>query len=406
MFRLRLLLTSLLAGAARRPAKADGCATNPKWVSVSGAKNSFRSSAELQNVAAGKTLERGEFSPAHRQLMRVKTPLLAVIAVVLLASSTILPAAEPALQRFSRTERHMGADFTIKLYAADEDSAERAFKAAFSLVAEYDKAMSDYNAESELSQLGSKSPTKEFVPVSQPIWQVLLRAQEISEKTDGAFDVTVGPLTKLWRRARRQKELPEEDELKTAMAAVGWRNLVLDKDRPAVSLTKPNMRLDLGGIAPGYAADKVLEKLRESGIKSALADASGDVALGDAPPGEKGWKVGLAPLKAEGPPERFLELANCAVSTSGDAYRGVEIGGVRYSHIVDPQTGIGLKHRSSVTVIAPNCTTADALATALSVVGPQKTDNLLEQFPGCGARMIWQDDQGQTHERQSPEFPK
>jgi thiamine biosynthesis lipoprotein len=300
----------------------------------------------------------------------------------------------------------MGADFSIKLYATDEQSAEEAFKAAFGLVAQYDQAMSDYNAESELSQLGMKSPTEELVSVSQPLWRVLLRAQEISEKTDGAFDVTVGPLTKLWRRAKRQKELPEEDERQAAMAAVGWRNLVLDKDRPAVSLTKPNMRLDLGGIAPGFAADKVLEKLRKLGIQSALADASGDVALGDAPPGETGWKVGLAPLKADGPPERFLELANCAISTSGDAYRGVEIGGVRYSHIVDPKTGIGLKHRSSVTVIAPNGTTADALATAISVGGAKRVDELLKRFPGCSARVIWQEDQDQTHEQESEGFPK
>ena len=300
----------------------------------------------------------------------------------------------------------MGADFTIKLYAADEETAEQAFKAAFGLVAEYDKSMSDYNAESELSQLGQKSPTQEFVTVSKPLWEVLLRAQEVSEKTNGAFDVTVGPLTKLWRRAKRQKELPEEDERQKALAAVGWRNLVVDKDRPAVSLTKPNMRLDLGGIAPGFAADKVLERLSELGIKSALADASGDVALGDAPPGEKGWKVGLAPLKGNGPPERFLELANCAVTTSGDAFRGVEIGGVRYSHIVDPKTGIGLKHRSSVTVIGPNCTTADALATSLSVVGPDKMDELLKHFPRCSAREVWQDGEARVYHTESEDFPK
>jgi FAD:protein FMN transferase len=142
------------------------------------------------------------------------------------------------------------------------------------------------------------------------------------------------------------------------------------------------------------------------GIKSALADASGDVALGDPPPGEKGWKVGLSPLKADGPPERFLMLANCAISTSGDAFRGVEIGGVRYSHIVDPKTGVGLKHRSSVTVIAPDCATADALATAVSVLGPDRGLELLKAFPGSCARVLWQDEQGETHLTQSPNFPK
>ena len=111
-------------------------------------------------------------------------------------------------------------------------------------------------------------------------------------------------------------------------------------------------------------------------------------------------------MKADSPPERFLELANCAISTSGDAFRGVEIGGVRYSHIVDPKTGVGLKHRSSVTVVAPNCITADALATALSVLGPQQGLAVLKQFPGTHARIVWQDDQGEVHSIESPEFPK
>jgi len=348
-----------------------------------------------------------EKSPPLHAARRHLLLIAAGIVLGLLLSGEALAADAPAaLQRFSRTEKHMGADFTIKLYASDEETAERAFKAAFGLVAEYDKLMSDYNPESELSQLSQKSPTEEFIPVSKPIWNVLLRAQEISEKSEGSFDVTVGPLTKLWRRAKRQKELPEEDERQAALAAVGWRSLVVDKDAPAVSLGKANMRLDLGGIAPGYAADQVLVKLRESGIKSALADASGDVALGDPPPGEKGWKVGLSPLKADGPPERFLTLANCAISTSGDAFRGVNIGGVRYSHIVDPETGVGLKHRSSVAVLAADCTTADALATTVSVLGPEKGMELLKAFPGSSARILWQDEHGETHLQQSANFPR
>ena len=337
-------------------------------------------------------------------------PLLLFLALALAGQTTTnTVAADDALaplKRFGRTEKHMGADFTVKLYAPSEEEAERCFKAAFELIAQYDQLMSDYNSESELSQLGQKSPTRQPIPVSQPIWEVLVQASKISEQTDGGFDVTVGPLTKLWRRARRQKELPTDEERQTALQSVGWQSVVPDPQRPAISLTRPNMRLDLGGFAPGYAADCALARLRELGAKSALVDASGDVALGNAPPGEQGWTIGIAPLKADRPPERFLELANCAISTSGDAFRGVEIGGVRYSHIVDPKTGIGLKHRSSVTVIAPNCTTADALATAVSVLGPEQGLSVLKHFPGTQARIVWQDDQGETHSVESPGFPK
>jgi len=330
-----------------------------------------------------------------------------LVLIVLIAC----PAGAAELERFQRTEKHMGSDFTVKLYAPSEEAAEKGFAAAFALIAEYDKSMSDYNAESELMQLCAKSPTSSPVPVSPPLGDVLQRANEISEKTDGAFDVTVGPLTKLWRRARRQRELPTEEERTAALEAVGWKNIEFVQRRAgdvnppvAVILKKPNMRLDLGGIAPGYAADKALAKLKELGFNSALVDASGDVALGDPPPGEKGWKIGIAPLKADDPPDRFLVLSNAGISTSGDAYRGVEIDGVRYSHIVDPQTGIGVKHRSSVTVIAPDCTTADALATALSVLGPEKGLKLLERFPKTHARIVTQDDRGEVRAIESPGF--
>lgn len=340
----------------------------------------------------------------RENLPKLVAKFVGTLWLLLILLPSLISAAD--LQRFGRTERHMGADFTVKLYAADEKAADDAFMAAFDLIAQYDKMMSDYDADSELSQLGQKSPTAGFVKVSQPLYDVLKAARDVSQATDGSFDVTVGPLTKLWRRARRQKELPTDEERETALKSVGWQSMKLDENQQAVSLSKPNMRLDLGGIAPGYAADHALKKLRELGIKSALVDASGDVALGDAPPGEKGWKIGIAPLKADGPPDRFLTLANCAVTTSGDAFRGVEIGGVRYSHIVDPKTGVGLKHRSSVTVIAPNCTIGDALATAVSVLGPEKGLEALKRFPGTQARFVTQDEQGQVHEVESEGFPR
>lgn len=314
------------------------------------------------------------------------------------------------LERFERTERHMGSDFTVKLYAVDKATAEKGFQAAFKLIADYDKSMSDYNPDSELMRLCAKGPTEHFNGVSRPLFDVLTRARVISEKTDGAFDVTVGPLTKLWRRARRQKELPTDEERRSALEAVDWQSVetktieYFTPKRYGLRLKRPNMRLDLGGIAPGYAADQALAELGRLGITSALVDASGDVAVGDPPPGEKGWKIGIAPLKVDDPPDRLLLLANMAISTSGDAYRGVEIDGVRYSHIVDPKTGIGLKHRSSVTLLAPDCTTADALATAVSVLGAEKGLEVLKQFPNTHARIVTQNERGEMREVESEPF--
>ena len=233
-----------------------------------------------------------------------------------------------------------------------------------------DACLSDYASDSELSRLSNSAPTPEPVPLSDDLWAVLTRAQQISEQSHGAFDVTVGPLTKLWRRARRQRQMPPEERLREARAAVGYQSLVLDPAAHTARLTKPHMRLDLGGIGQGYAVDQALLELEKLGIHQAIINASGDLAASGPPPGQPGWVVGIAPLEPQAPPSVFGYLAHQAISTSGDAFQFVEIDNVRYSHIVDPRTGLGLTQRSSVSVLARNCTDADALATAASVLGP------------------------------------
>ena len=149
------------------------------------------------------------------------------------------------------------------------------------------------------------------------------------------------------------------------------------------------MRLDLGGIAAGYAADEALTALNQKGVTRAMIDASGDIVVGDPPPGTEGWRIGIAPLTdPKGPPSRFLLLKNASVTTSGDAFQHVEFGGKRYSHIVDPRTGLGLTDQSSVTVVARDGTTADSLATAVSVLGPTRGLELIERTAGAAALIV------------------
>jgi thiamine biosynthesis lipoprotein len=312
-------------------------------------------------------------------------PLVALAALCTLRSAD---AAEPQLQRFQATEVHMAVSFAVVLYAPDQETANRAFDAAFARIAELDRAMNDYNEESELSRLSLASPTTEPVPISDDLLAVLVRSQQMSEASGGAFDVTIGPLSKLWRRAHRQRELPAGDRLAEARAAVGYRNLRLDEKARTAELLKPNMRLDLGGIAKGYATDEALKALAQLGITRAMVNASGDMAMGDSPPDEPGWKVGIAPLEVDGPPSRFLRLKNCGIATSGDAFQFVEIEGKRYSHIIDPRTGLGLTDQCSVTVVARDGTTADALASAVSVMGPEAGMRLVEETPGAAAAIV------------------
>jgi FAD:protein FMN transferase len=311
--------------------------------------------------------------------------------------------AEP-LMRYQQTQRHMGSEISITLYAPTDARATAAFQAGFAQFAAIDKVGSDYNPDSELSLLSRAAPSSKPIPVSETLWPLLSAAEKYAQASHGAFDITVGPLTKLWRRARRQKEMPTDEELANALAAVSWKNLVLDESTRTAALLKPNMRLDLGGIAQGYAADKAVAAMKTLGITRVLVDASGDVALGDPPPGETAWRVGLSPVAGEGMAERIVSVANMAVVSSGDAYQAVTIQGKRYSHIVDPKTGLGLTGRSQVTVIAPDATSADALATALCVLGPEQGFKLLEKYPNTHARIVSQADDNSLVERESPHF--
>ena len=245
--------------------------------------------------------------------------------------------------------------------------------------------MSDYRAESELMQLSRHAATGEWVPVSEDLGRVLVAAQAVSASSGGAFDVTVGPLVRLWRRARRQERAPTPEAIEEALCAVGYRKLELAQGGREVRLEAPGMRLDLGGIAKGYALDEALESLRAEGIEAALVDGGGDVRVGAAPPGRPAWRV-----RVDSPDEPlWLELVDSAVATSGDAYRFVELEGVRYSHIIDPRSGRALAQQATVSVIAQDGMTADALASAASVLGPREALAWLRAERGVQARWIW-----------------
>jgi thiamine biosynthesis lipoprotein len=324
-------------------------------------------------------------------------------SIVCLAASAFLPSPAGAEdQRFVFEKAEMGVPFRLTFYAPDEPTAKAAADATFGHLEVLNSILSDYDPESELSRLGQQSGSGQAVPVSTVLWTVLDRSQDLATRTDGAFDVTIGPLVNLWRRCRRKQELPSKELLAEMRARVGYRSMRLDPARHTVELLKPDMRLDVGAIAKGYAADEALRILATHGITRALAAASGDIAAGDPPPGEPGWKVQV-PALADQPnaaPEILL-LAHRAVSTSGDTYQYVDIGGVRYSHIVDPRTGLGLTDRSLVTVVAPNGLTADGLDTAIDVYGWPRSAELLRAYPGAVARGLRMHD-GKTETWTSP----
>ena len=295
-----------------------------------------------------------------------------------------------ALTRYEFTQPQMGLPFRIVLYAPDAATAQAAAQAAFARIAELNSVLSDYDSDSELSRLSQTSGEGKDVPLSKDLWFVLNRAQTLARETDGSFDVTVGPFVNLWRKARRQRELPNPTQLAEARAAVGFRKLQLDPRRRSARLLAPKMRLDLGAIAKGYAIDQALSVLRTNGLHRALVAGGGDIAAGEPPPGQSGWRIELAPLDTtNAPPARFIRLTSAALATSGDAFQRLEIDGVRYSHVIDPHTGMGLTDHSLVTIIADDCIEADSLATAVSILGPKKGLKFI-RTRGAEARIVRQ----------------
>ena len=298
----------------------------------------------------------------------------------------------------------MGTQFNIVLYAPDSTTARRAAAAAFARIDTLNQHLSDYLSDSELSRLSATAGSGRDVPVGDDLWTVLHAAQRLAAQTDGAFDVTVGPLTRLWRWATRRQRLPPDDQLAQARAATGYRFLTLDSAARTARLTRPDMRLDLGGIAKGYAVDEALKVLQAHGFSRALIDGGGDIRLGDPPPDRAGWRVTISTARDGSEPvteERML--ARRAIATSGATYRYVEVDGVRYSHLLDPRTGIGMTDERLVTVIAPTGMQADALASALSILDPEDGLALAAETPDTAARIILRVGEG-YQQQQSPPF--
>jgi len=275
-------------------------------------------------------------------------------------------------ERYEFTEIHMGVPVRLIVYSPNEETAKTACRAAFDRIAALEDILSDYRPTSELMRLCTQAGG-EPIPVSAELFHLLEYSQNIAQQTEGAFDVTVGALVRLWRTARKTQELPSVFALRAAKATVGWEKVVLESKKRTVRLTVPGMLLDMGGIAKGYACDEAQRVLKRHGIRSALVEAGGDIVVSAAPPDQKGWRV-----EVDG---QTHELSHCAISTSGDLNQFVELGGKRYSHIVDPHTGLGLTHRLVVTIIAKDGITSDSLATALSVLGKEKGAAFAKHFP-------------------------
>lgn len=304
-----------------------------------------------------------------------------------------------AEERFEFEGIEMAVPIRIVLYAEDAQTAKKAADAALARFHDLNQRLSDYDEQSEIRRFCDDAGPGEFVRVSDDLWNCVRLAIHHAEISGGAFDPTVGQVVRLWRTARKLHRIPAENRIREALATVGWENILFDEERQAIAISahgaKRHVRLDLGGIAKGYAIDEALKTMRFFGVTRVLLDAGGDLGLGDPPPGKEGWTIAVTPLKKGENPTDFWTLKNCGVANSGDMYQFVEINGKRYSHIVDPKTGLGLTNRLTVSVIAPTAADADALASAVSVLGPEKGLALIRTLPQTEAQILHLTEEGE-----------
>jgi thiamine biosynthesis lipoprotein len=337
----------------------------------------------------------------------VRRRLAALAICGVLASLIPAALAGPSLIRYERREAHMGTRVLIIVYAADAAAAERAMQAGFDRITMLDRALSDYRDDSELMRLAARAGQGEMA-IGDDLFSVLQSAQTVAERSDGAFDVTQGALTRLWRSARKLSELPRSERVEQARANGGYRFLHLDARTRTARLDRPGIGLDVGGIAKGFAADEALSAIAAQDVTRALVGLGGDIAVSDAPPGEPGWHVAIAPLvPAREAHEQTLMLRHAAISTAGDAEQWFEVDGQRYSHLIDPRSGWPMQGRSATTVIARRGIDADGLDTAAALLGPEAGARLVESVPGAAMRMERQRPEGgATEVRTSAGWPQ
>ena len=277
----------------------------------------------------------------------------------------------------------MGSPLNITLFSEDSAKASFLAKKSFQIADSLNLIFSDYLENSELSNLSKTAGTNTFTPVSPALWDIVKLSVEASQKCNGTFDISVGSIVKLWRQARREQALPDKTILKESLQSVGYQYIILDSTNYSVKLSRKNTSLDVGGIAKGYVAQVIVDFLQQKGIEKALVDAGGDLAMTG-----KDWHIGISIPNSEELMHRFLVLQNEAVATSGNMFQFVEIDGKKYSHIVNPRTGLGLSHQRNVTVIAPDGAKADWLATACSVMSARKALKFIKSMPDCELLML------------------
>jgi len=286
-----------------------------------------------------------------------------------------------SLQRYEFEHQQMGTQFKIILYEKDKNSAQSIANQSFKKVDELNLIFSDYEEKSEISQLSASAGSNQKIKVSPQLWTILRQSNRYAKKSKGAFDITIGPLSKLWRSMFRRSEIFDGVKINSAKVKTGFQKIKYYPFSKRVKLIQKGMRLDVGGIAKGFTVDALAKIIKEAGVTQFLVDGGGDLYVGAAPPQKQGWTIHINAINEVGEKiAKTLLLKNTAIASSGDTYRYLEQEGKRYSHIIDPRTGYGVIDQQIINVQATSCRKADVVASILSVLNKAEARVFLKKI--------------------------
>ena len=289
-----------------------------------------------------------------------------IYTITLLVFST--PLLQAQTRKFSYSEMKMGSAFNLIIVSADSNKANHLARKSYELVDSLSHIFSNYDSSSELSKINASAGLLPY-KMSPAMLDLVQKSQYAYIQTKGAYDISIGPLSSLWRNARKAKLFPEASTVLATKKLVSFTQVKINKRLGTIFLPNADMQLDFGGIAKGYIAQWVINYLKANGIQQALADAGGDIVMSGAPLNQKGWLIGVnLPETTDDLLNKKLQLSNCSVATSGDVFQFIEYKGVKYSHIINPLTGYGVTNLRNVTIVAKTGATADWLATACSIL--------------------------------------
>ena len=289
-----------------------------------------------------------------------------IYTITLLVFST--PLLQAQTRKFSYSEMKMGSAFNLIIVSADSNKANHLARKSYELVDSLNHIFSNYDSSSELSKINASAGLLPY-KMSTAMLDLVQKSQYAYIQSKGAYDISIGPLSSLWRNARKAKLFPEASTVLATKKLVGLNQVKINKRLGTIFLPNANMQLDFGGIAKGYIAQWVINFLKANGIQQALVDAGGDIVMSGAPLNQQGWLIGVnLPETTDDLLNKKLQLSNCSVATSGDVFQFIEYKGVKYSHIINPLTGYGVTNLRNVTIIAKTGATADWLATACSIL--------------------------------------